>query len=332
MVIFIILFFSLGNLWALDTAHNSNIFAKGESNHSQKKIGICSANSKRPKSKFFSFSSDEPPNIGKAKKLMQKYCPSLTANDCAITLGVDAGFGIDKKNRSEVKNHVKLLEDTLKISREVGALPHVYLGGPFGRTAGKMELDESIRQQNAAREVMGEKLPKNWKNQWANWGWLQFNRKHIAKLNAQGFASYEIDNLGEIGIKGPQKLVDFYIAQQEWQEKNNINMTLTLKNVEDDELKAIDQAIKDGKLSRCFFSDFNILETGEEMKDIEKLPKEKIKIVKSSSLQVGIQTCVSTDTRHYKVGKKSEDGCESELKSNTSDLYEVTSIGSESQN
>jgi hypothetical protein len=205
-----------------------------------------------------------------------------------VLIGIDPGAS-DKPNSEGL--------ETIKAIKEHGARLHVYLVGP-----GMWSWSEGERQQIKflAKTVGIDTTSSSWKSEWYSKGWekkafQQFTYYHD-KFNAY---SCEIDNLDSSILKTDfEKYVEFYKRFSEKLKEAGVMTKLMLKNIDEDGLMLVKEAIDNGDLDREFLADWGMFEEG------TGSPKKQIAICK----QMGIYACTPlsgiTETTRYGVVSK----------------------------
>lgn len=231
---------------------------------------------------YFLFASD----IGNGTKAIsvQKVERAISQYGKNILVGVDSGCVEDGEAAA-------IIETT----RKVGARLHIYLEGPGGVTGEQWTADELARiKVRATAEGIDTGVPlRDWMAIWNREGWKTFTYKQLRAYKALGFESAEIDNLANGIAKDPENVkpaeyLEFFKLYRQWFEKGDVPR-LMLKNLSEDELDALIDAVNEGHLPREMFADFHIAETdsGDKRKQA------------AQSARIGIKTVFSGDTEHY---------------------------------
>lgn len=225
--------------------------------------------------RYLDFSSPSPASATKIQSLVNKYGKN-------ILIGADPGDSFTSGSFAQ----------TMKAAKAAGAKVHIYLEGPGGVTGSSgIAPDELARMKAGAQKASINTNSSNWKSEWNQHGWKTHTRSQLVelqKLYGPGF-SYEIDNLYNAKVEGPSSVVKFFKEQEKWQKENNIKATLMMKNLTPEELNAVAGAVNKGEISRSFFSDFHISESGTGNRAQQE----------AAAAKMGIQSVPSNNTYQY---------------------------------
>lgn len=202
-----------------------------------------------------------------------------------VLIGIDPGM-TDRPSEDA--------QETIDAVKEAGARLHVYLVGP-----GMWSWSEGERQQiKFLAESIGMDTSKSkWKDEWYSSGWKKkvyeqfkyYHDKHAAY-------SCEIDNLDSTTLKYDfEEYVEFYKRFAIKLKRSNISTRLMLKNINEDGLELVKNAVDSGELRRDFLADWAMFEEG------SGDPKQQIKICKAMGIYAATPISGITDTNAYGV-------------------------------
>lgn len=176
----------------------------------------------------------------------------------------------------------------LKAARDVGAELEIYVEGPGGPTGDAWSPDESARVKKAAASVGVNTRKTGWMKDWDAWGWKAFTFKQLEAFKENGYSAAEIDNLGRVLGEDVGPLLAFF---GEYAERCLVGRLprLVMKNITEEQMTAVVDAVKNGRLPRAMFSEFHISETGSG----DRAEQDRL------SSMIGIRTVASNDTYNY---------------------------------
>lgn len=201
----------------------------------------ASASLNNPLSRFF-FNSNKGIPPKKIESIIKKYGKN-------VLIGVDPG-------ENDVPSEIaKPSLDYLKFNN----IPnHIYLVGP-----GMMSWSQQERNQikRFAKSIGINTNKDNWHKEWISWGWKnkvnqQFNY-YYTNYNAY---SCEIDNLDSAIGNDPDKTIKYFLELKNDLQKQSIKTKLHLKNLDENQLKAVISNVKD--LSLDFLCEYATFEKG----------------------------------------------------------------------
>lgn len=202
-----------------------------------------------------------------------------------ILVGFDPGM----KDRPEGNS-----TDIIDIAKDIGAGLHVYFVGP---TMQSWSAEEREQCKYLAESIGIDTSEDGWLKEWYSTGWekkvyQQFKFYH----DKYGCYSLEIDNLDSTSMKSDwDKYVEFFKRLDKWRKENGVSTRLMLKNIDEDGLAAIEDAVKNGDLDKDLFAAWGLFEdgTGDERKQYEICERLGIRAVTPKS---GLR-----ETHHYGV-------------------------------
>lgn len=179
---------------------------------------------------------------------------------------------------------------TVKAVSAVDAKLHVYLVGP-GMLSWSAEERAQIKY--LAKSVGIDVLKSDWHKRWKTEGWKKKNLQQFqfyhTKYNAY---SCEIDNIDSSYIENdPDKTVAFYTELRKSLIDNNIKTKLMIKNLDEDQLKAV----IDAKFGLDFLCEYGMFEEG------TGSPKRQIALCAKMGIKAITPINGITDTYNYGV-------------------------------
>jgi hypothetical protein len=189
---------------------------------------------------------------------------------------------------------------SLAAARSCEAELSIYVEGPGGPTGNAWAPDERARIRAAAASVGIRTDQKDWMEQWDEWGWKTYTFRQLEGYRRDGYSACEIDNLDRVtGDRDPDATIAFFKEFAERQGAGKLPR-LILKNMSEEQLERVIQAIDGGELPRSMFSEFHISEKGSG----DRRRQDEL------SSRIGIRTVASNDTYNYDA--KGEFGLETQ--------------------
>lgn len=137
-----------------------------------------------------------------------------------------------------------------------GAKKHVYLFGP-GMWDWSPEEQEEIKE--AAESIGLDTTSDSWKTEWYdNGAWEKKVHSWFKYYNKEGFYSAEVDNLDAVMDQDPDKYIKFIERFDKFHKANKIKTKLMVKNLSEEQLKALIQY----KPRETLFCEFGMFEDG----------------------------------------------------------------------
>lgn len=184
--------------------------------------------------------------------------------------------------------------DIIDTARDIGALLHVYFVGP---TMQSWSAEEREQCKYLAESIGIDTSEDGWLDEWYSTGWEKKVQQQFKFYNDEyGCYSLEIDNLDSTTMKSDwDKYVEFFKRLDKWRKENNVSTRLMLKNIDEDGMEAIENAVKDGDLDKELFAAWGLFEagTGDEEKQYDICKRLGIRAVTPKS---GLR-----ETHHYGV-------------------------------
>lgn len=203
--------------------------------------------------------------------------------------GRDILIGIDPGENDRPSEDPK---NTIEKVKDLGAKLHVYLVGP-----GMMSWSEQEREQiqRFADSVGIDIEDKNWHNEWIFWGWkekvLEQFEYYFTEHNAY---SCEIDNLDSaLDSSDPEQYISYYMELEKALKEKNITTKLMVKNLSEDILLTLQEAINKNDISIDFICEWGMFE--KDSGDVD----EQIRLCKEMGIYAVTPKTGITDTYHY---------------------------------
>lgn len=184
------------------------------------------------------------------------------------------------------------VQEAIDRCKELGVKFHMYFVGPAMMS---WSAEERAQCRFLARSVGIDTSENDWHDDWFDWGWKKKSKQQFLYYDNMGAYSQEIDNMDGPLEDDAEKFVDFYIDLSKHLSDNGATIKLMIKNLNEDTLKLVVEAVKDGKIRKDFFAEWAMFEDG------TGDPEEQIYL--SSQLGIVGVTPKSgiTDTNNYGV-------------------------------